>query len=261
MTGPVAEGGLGFTFKWNMGWMHDTLDYFALDPIHRRYHHELLTFSMMYEYSEHFIMPLSHDEVVHGKGTLLGEDAGRRVAALRQPARAVRLPVHPAGQAAPLHGQRARLVPGVEPRQQPRLASRGASRCTAGCCDSWPTSAPSIAPAPSCGATDPDLSGFSWLDADDRDHSIYSYFRRDGDRILLVLLNLTPVPRHDYRSGAPRSGRYSMVLSSDDPSTAAADSGSCPALRAEPVAWQNQPASFRIGLPPLGAVLLAYDPE
>jgi 1,4-alpha-glucan branching enzyme len=108
---------------------------------------------------------------------------------------------------------------------------------------------------------DPDLSGFSWLDADDSDHSIYSYFRRDGDRFLLVLLNLTPVPRHDYRSGAPRAGRYSMVLSSDDPKYGGGGFGLVSALQAEPVAWQNQPASFRIGLPPLGAVLLAYDPE
>ena len=115
----------------------------------------------------------------------------------------------------------------------------------AGCCGSWPTSAPSIAPAPSCGATDPDLSGFSWLDADDRDHSIYSYFRRDGDRILLVLLNLTPVPRLDYQSGAPRVGRYSMALSSDDPKYGGGGFGIESALHAEPVPWQNQPASFR----------------
>jgi 1,4-alpha-glucan branching enzyme len=108
---------------------------------------------------------------------------------------------------------------------------------------------------------DPDLSGFSWLDADDRDHSIYSYFRRDGDRILLVLLNLTPVPRLDYRSGAPLAGRYSMALSSDDPKYGGGGFGIVSALHAEPVPWQNQPASFRIGLPPLGAVLLAYDPE
>ena len=92
---------------------------------------------------------------------------------------------------------------------------------------------------------DPDLAGFSWLDADDRDHSIYSYFRRDGERLLLVLLNLTPVPRPDYRSGAPSTGRYTMVLSSDDPKYGGGGFGLVPELRAERVAWQNQPASIR----------------
>ena len=105
VTAPVAQGGLGFTFKWNMGWMHDTLNYFALDPVHRRFHHEWLTFAMMYEYSEHFIMPLSHDEVVHGKGTLLAKMPGDQWQKFRQPPRAARLPVHPARQAAAVHGQ------------------------------------------------------------------------------------------------------------------------------------------------------------
>jgi 1,4-alpha-glucan branching enzyme len=260
VTGPVPEGGLGFTFKWNMGWMHDTLDYFALDPIHRRYHHELLTFSMMYEYSEHFIMPLSHDEVVHGKGTLLAKmpgDEWQRFANLRalfayqytRPGKPLLFMGGELGsrrewnhdssldwhlEAEPLHGGLLRF-----------MADLGAVfRARA---ELW--------------RADPDHSGFSWLDADDRDHSIYSYFRRDGDRILLVLLNLTPVPRHDYRSGAPRAGRYWMALSSDDPKYGGGGFGIVPELRAEPTAWQNQPASFRIGLPPLGAVLLAHDPE
>ncbi len=260
VTGPVPHGGLGFTFKWNMGWMHDTLDYFALDPVHRRHHHELLTFAMIYEYSEHFIMPLSHDEVVHGKGTLLAKmpgDEWQRFANLRalfayqytRPGKPLlfmgselgsrrewnhdsSLDWHLEGD--PLHGGLLRFMTdlGAVFRARSEL---------------W--------------RTDPDPSGFTWLDADDRDHSIYSYFRRDGDRILLVLLNLTPVPRPDYRSGAPRAGRYSLVLSSDDPKYGGGGFGIVPELHAEPDAWQNQPASFRIGLPPLGAVLLAYDPE
>jgi 1,4-alpha-glucan branching enzyme len=108
---------------------------------------------------------------------------------------------------------------------------------------------------------DPDPSGFSWLDADDRDHSIYSYFRRDGDRVLITLLNLTPVPRHEYHAGAPLPGRYTLLLSSDDPSYGGSGFGVASHCRAEPPGWQHQSASFRIGLPPLGAVLLAYDPE
>jgi 1,4-alpha-glucan branching enzyme len=260
VTGPVAEGGLGFTFKWNMGWMHDTLDYFAHDPVHRRYHHERLTFGMLYEYSEHFIMPLSHDEVVHGKGTLLSRmpgDEWQRFANLRalfayqytRPGKPLLFMGSELGswrewnhdtsldwhlEREPLNGGLGRFLGdlGAVYRERPELW-----RC------------------------DPDPAGFSWLDADDRDHSIYAYFRRDGDRILLVLLNLTPVPRPDYRSGAPLPGRYAMVLSSDDPRYGGSGYGLVAELATEPVPWQRQPASVRVGLPPLGAVLLAYQPQ
>ena len=124
VTGPVGEGGLGFTFKWNMGWMHDTLRYFALDPIYRRYHHELLTFAMMYEYSEHFIMPLSHDEVVHGKGTLLAKmpgDEWQQFANLR-----ALLAYQYTRPGKPLLFMGAELghAPRVESRPEPRLAPR-----------------------------------------------------------------------------------------------------------------------------------------
>ena len=103
-----SDGGLGFTLKWNMGWMHDTLGYFAREPVHRRFHHDELTFAMLYEHRERFVNPLSHDEVVHGKRSLLAKMPGRRVAEARQPPPAARLPVHAPGQAAALHGHRAR---------------------------------------------------------------------------------------------------------------------------------------------------------
>jgi 1,4-alpha-glucan branching enzyme len=258
VTGPVAEGGLGFTFKWNMGWMHDTLDYFALDPVHRRFHHERLTFSMMYEYSEHFIMPLSHDEVVHGKGTLLAKmpgDEWQRFANLRallayqytRPGKPLLFMGSELGSqrewnhdgSLDWHLEREPL-PGGLLRFLADLGSVYRDRSELWRCD-------------------PDYAGFTWLDADDRDRSIYSYLRRDGDRVIVVLLNLTPVPRHDYRCGAPREGRYRLLLSSDDPSYGGSGFGLVSEVRAEPVAWQNQPASFLIGLPPLGAVLLAGD--
>ena len=133
VTHPVEHGGLGFTHKWNMGWMHDTLGYLQHDPVHRRCHHRELTFGLLYAFSERFVLPLSHDEVVHGKGSLLAQDAGRRLAALRQPARAVRVDVGAAGRAAAVHGRRDRPVHRVE-REPP--ACRGtcwSTRRTAAC--------------------------------------------------------------------------------------------------------------------------------
>ena len=260
VTGPVAEGGLGFTFKWNMGWMHDTLDYFSKDPVHRRYHHERLTFGMMYEYSEHFIMPLSHDEVVHGKGTLLRKmpgDEWQRFANLRalfayqytRPGKPLLFMGSELGserewnhdtsldwhlESRPLNGGLMRFLGdlGAVYREHSELW-----RC------------------------DPDLEGFRWLDADDRDQSVYAYLRRDGDRVLLVLLNLTPVPRPDYRCGAPVGGRYAMLLSSDDRRYGGSGYGLAGELETEAVAWQHQPVSLRVSLPPLGAVLLANLPR
>ena len=105
VTAATADGGLGFGMKWNMGWMHDTLEYFQREPIHRRFHHDELTFSMVYAFSERFVLPLSHDEVVHGKRSLLGRDAGRPVAAAREPPRALRVHVGPPGKEAALHGR------------------------------------------------------------------------------------------------------------------------------------------------------------
>ena len=134
---PTYLGGLGFGYKWDMGWMHDTLDYLSQDPVHRKYHHNRLTFRMLYAFTENYLLPLSHDEVVHGKQSLLSKMPGddwQKFANLRL---LVRLHVRPAGQEAAVHGRRVRPVERVEPRHQPRLAPAGIpaapGACNAGC--------------------------------------------------------------------------------------------------------------------------------
>jgi 1,4-alpha-glucan branching enzyme len=215
---------------------------------------------MMYEYSEHFIMPLSHDEVVHGKGTLLGKmpgDEWQRFANLRtllayqytRPGKPLLFMGSELGsyrewnhdtsldwhlEARPLNGGLMRFLGdlGMVYRERSELWRR-----------------------------DPDLEGFRWLDADDRDQSVYAYLRRDGDQVTIVLLNLTPIPRPGYRAGAPLPGRYALVLSSDDQKYGGGGYGVEQELETESAGWQHQPASLRVSLPPLGAVLLAHQPR
>ena len=261
----TAEGGLGFTFKWNMGWMHDTLEYFRQDPVHRKYHHERLTFAMLYEYSERFVMPLSHDEVVHGKGSLYTKmpgDPWQRLANLRllytyQFTRPGKKLLFMGGELAqerewdhdtsldwhladdPARAGLLRFIEelGALYRGQPAL---------------W--------------RTDPDPDGFSWIDCNDRENGVISYERRNargeggGAREIVVVLNLSPVPRDDYRIGAPRAGRYRVRLNSD----AAGFGGSAypvpDVVTTEPVPFHNRPQSLRLRLPPLGALVLEPEP-
>jgi len=260
VTAPVAQGGLGFTYKWNMGWMHDTLTYFALDPVHRRFHHERLTFAMMYEYSERFITPLSHDEVVHGKGTLLAKmpgDLWQRFANLR-----ALLAYQYTRPGKPLLFMGAELGSLREWHHDSSLDWHLAHEpLNAGLLRFLADLGRLYRERPEFWREDPDYSGFQWLDADDRDHSVYAYLRRDGGRSVVVLLNLTPVPRPGYQAGAPAEGRWSLLLSSDAPQYGGSGYGLVEDVRTEPTPWQHQPVSFRIDLPPLGAVVLAHEPD
>jgi len=253
---PVETGGLGFSMKWNMGWMHDTLKYLAKDPVHRRHHHDLLTFGPIYAFSENFVLPLSHDEVVHLKGSLLGKMPGddwQRFANLRvayvfqwtYPGRKLlfmggelaqpwewnhreQLPWHLAGD--PRHGGMQRLVADLN-----RL----------------------YRDLPALHRLDFDGSGFGWLRWDDAEHSLLTYLRRAGDDVAVVALNFTPVPRTGYRLGVPGPGEWHEVLNSDSRFYGGSDLGNAGILHAEPVPCMHQPWSVVVTLPPLAGLVLA----
>jgi 1,4-alpha-glucan branching enzyme len=254
---PTYIGGLGFDMKWDMGWMHDTLQYMSKDPVHRAYHHNKLTFRMLYAFTENYVLPLSHDEVVHGKGSLLGKMSGddwQKFANLRallgymyaQPGKKLLFMGAELGQWSewshdrsldwhlldyPLHSGIQRWVHDLNQvyRQEPALHQLD------------------FAP-----------EGFGWIDCNDALQSTISLIRRgraQGD-VLLVVCNFTPVPRHNYRVGAPHSGFWQEILNSDSHYYGGSGQGSLGAVETAPVPSHGLPYSLNLTLPPLAAVFL-----
>jgi 1,4-alpha-glucan branching enzyme len=256
VTHATSQGGLGFTFKWNMGWMHDTLDYFAREPIHRGFHQNELTFAMLYEWSEAFVNPLSHDEVVHGKHSLYAKmpgDPWQKLANLRA---LLAYQFTRPGKVLTFMGTE--LAPYDEWNHDTSLpwhlkadpAREGLQRFVARLA--------SVVRAHSVfWRADHDPAGFRWVDCDDRLHSIVSYVRWDGANHALVVLNLTPEPRDDYRIGAPMAGTYVELLSSD--ATDFGGSGYPTIARAQTqlVPWHGFGQSLVLRLPPLAGIVLA----
>jgi 1,4-alpha-glucan branching enzyme len=255
VTRSAHDGGLGFTFKWNMGWMHDTLGYFAKDPVHRRHHHNELTFAMLYEHTERFIMPLSHDEVVHGKGSLIGKmpgDEWQKFANLRlllsyQFTRPGKKLLFMGTELAPWGEWNHEVSLDWHLADEPFRAGFGRylealgrlyreNRCLWQC--------------------DPDPGGFSWIDCNDRDNSVVSYLRRFEDEFIIVVLNLTPVPRYDYRIGAPKEGSYRELLSSDQVIYGGSGFEISLATRTERISCHGYECSLSLRLPPLAALIL-----
>jgi 1,4-alpha-glucan branching enzyme len=259
VTRPAAEGGLGFTFKWNLGWMHDTLFYFGKDPAHRAWHHDSLTFAMIYEQHERFVNPLSHDEVVHGKGSLLAKlpgDPWRRLANLR-----ALLTYQYTRPGKKLLFMGSELAPWTEWNHDASLdwhlaqdpERQGLARFLEDLGRLYRET-------PCLWRGDPDPDSFEWIDASDRAQSVVSYLRRSGDDELVVVLNLTPVPRPGYRVGLPRAGRWLERFSSDDRRYGGSECSTLPSVDAERVAWHGRAHSARLDLPPLGALVLAPAP-
>ena len=258
VTAPTSTpGGLGFRFKWNMGWMNDTLRYLAQDPIHRRHHHDLVTFGLMYAWNEAFILPLSHDEVVHGKGTLLGRlpgDDWQRFATLR--CYYAFMWGHP-GKKLLFMGQE--FAPWREWSETQE-------------CDWWLLQhAPhrgvqDLVRAlntlhrghPALHARDCEPEGFRWIDADDAAHSVFSWLRFDGagGKPVAVICNFTPVPRPGWRIGLPAAGAWRVLLNTDAAGFGGSGAGAAGQVVATDASCHGLPASACIDLPPLGALYL-----
>ena len=260
VTGATRDGGLGFAMKWNMGWMHDTLGYLALDPLARRHHHTRLSFGISYAQQEKFMLPLSHDEVVHGKGSLLGKMHGdsdqARFAQLRllyayqwtYPGRKLLFMGQEFAQRRewdhdgeldwalrdePAHGGVQQLVTDLNRLYR---ASRALH------------------------AGDFAASGFEWINCHDAEQSVLSYLRRDdAGQLLVVVLNFTPVPRLNYRIGVPQPGYYRERINTDSSCYGGGNRGNLGRVRSEPQPRDQRPHSLALTLPPLSALIL--EPE
>ncbi|WP_127143105.1 1,4-alpha-glucan branching protein GlgB [Pelagibacterium montanilacus] len=255
---PIYDGGLGFGYKWNMGWMHDTLHYMQLDPLYRSHHQGEMTFGLHYAYTENFVLPLSHDEVVYGKGSMLGKmpgDRWQKFANLRayyafmwaHPGKKLMFMGCEFGQERewnhdqsldwhllddPLHRGVQSLVADLNRLYRDRAALH---------------------------QLDADPAGFEWVDASDAQSSIFVFLRKGepGTDPVLVVCNMTPTVRSDYRVGVPQGGSWGEILNSDAECYGGSNIGNGGTINAEEVAWHARPASLRLTLPPLGVIMLA----
>jgi len=253
---PTHLGGLGFGFKWNMGWMHDMLDYMSHDPVHRSYHHNKITFSMLYAFSENFVLPFSHDEVVHGKGSMIGKMSGdewQKFANLRalygymfgHPGKKLVFMGSEFGQwnewnhdgsldwhllAYPSHSGLQRWVRDLNTlyRSEPALFE-----------------------------LDSDPSGFEWIDCNDNARSLVSLLRhgKDRNRHVVFVCNFTPVPRYNYRVGVPAGGTWREALNSDAPMYGGSGQGNLGRMESSPLPMHGRPYSLNITVPPLATVV------
>jgi len=258
---PTDMGGLGFGLKWNMGWMHDTLAYLAHEPIHRKYHQNQLTFSMVYAFNENFVLPLSHDEVVYGKGSLVGKmpgDSWQQFANLR--ALLGFMWAHP--------GKKL-LFMGGEFGQRREWTHEGELEW-------WVTALPEHAGVqrlvrelnrvlrsePALHQIDFAPEGFQWLIGDDAEASVIAFLRkgRDPKDVLLVACNFTPQPRENYLVGVPAGGVWREILNSDARDYGGAGWGNLGHVAAAPLAWRGQPSSLSLTLPPLSTIILKHEP-
>jgi 1,4-alpha-glucan branching enzyme len=256
VTQPTYLGGLGFSLKWNMGWMNDTLKYMSLDPIYRQYHQGELTFSMIYAFTENFLLPFSHDEVVHGKGSMLNKmpgDEWQRFANLRllytymftHPGKKLLFMGTEFGQGTEwdASGILDWYVLDYAFHQKLQRLVKDLNRLYTG--------------HPALYQYDFDNSGFEWIDCNDAQNSVLVYQRKSDDEVMVIALNFTPTPRIGYRIGVPRPGAYLEIVNSDSGYYGGSDLGNGPGLLiAEDQEWMNNPCSLTVTLPPLAGIIL-----
>ncbi|MBI1864186.1 MAG: alpha amylase C-terminal domain-containing protein, partial [Nitrospirae bacterium] len=246
-----------FSLKWNMGWMHDMLDFMSKDPVHRKYHHGQITFGLLYAFTENFILPLSHDEVVHGKRSLLDRMPGdfwQKFANLRlfygfmhaYPGKKLIFMGGEFGQwwewdeSSSLQWHLLEF----DPHEKLRKYVRNLNAL--------------YRSLPALWEVDFHWEGFEWIDFHDADHNVISFLRRARDRrdFLVAVCNFTPVPQHGYRIGVPEPGFYREILNSDSEHYGGSNVGNIGGVTAEPTPWQGRPFSLSLTLPPLAAIWL-----
>jgi 1,4-alpha-glucan branching enzyme len=257
VTAPVEDHGLGFSYKWNMGWMHDTLLYMRHDPIHRSYHHNDFTFGLLYAFSEKFILPLSHDEVVHGKGSLINKmpgDRWQKFANLR--AYLGFMWAHPGKKLLFMGGEIGQWREWNHDREvdwfllgEPDHA--GVQRLV-GDLNRLHRKEPSLH------ARDSEPAGFQWIVGDDRANSVFAFLRLgpNGTRPILVVCNMTPTPRHGYGIGTPRAGSWREILNTDSEYYGGGNLGNEGVVKTVARSSHGYPHVLELTLPPLATIML-----
>ena len=252
---PIEHGGLGFNFKWNMGWMNDTLEYVEKDPIYRKHHHDKLTFSMMYNYSENFILPISHDEVVHGKKSLVDKmwgDYWNKFAGLRvylaymmgHPGKKLTFMGYEFGQFIEWREYEElewKLIDGFDMHKNTQIFAKELNKFYKENKALW--------------ELDYDTFGFEWIDADNSDQSIYTFMRRSSEMndTLIFVCNFTPVVYHDFRIGVPFKGEYKEVFNTDSSIYGGSNQINTETILSDDIGYHNKPYSISVKIPPMAA--------
>ena len=261
MSKPTNVNGLGFGFKWNMGFMHDTLEYFKREPIYRKHHHNELTFGLLYAFSENFVLPLSHDEVVHGKGSLLNKMAGddwQKFANLR--AYYAFMWAYPGKKLLFMGQEFAQRAEWAESRSldwhlNEHDSHRGVQNLVRDLNKAY-------ASVKALHARDNEPEGFEWMNADDHENSVFAWARHDGEGgpIVVCISNLTPVPRDNYQVPFPKGGKWTEIINTDAQVYWGSGIGNMGGVTADAGPFLGKPASARVGLPPLATLYFLSEP-